>query len=234
MLRGLTPGILVFCLGACGHLTQNRSPEPLSRHGNPPFYEVAGKRYHVLRNAQGFQQTGTASWYGPGFHGKRTASGERYDQNGFTADHPSLPLPTYVQVTNLSNGKKTVVRINDRGPFHDHRIIDLSYAAAKKLDIVRRGTTKVHIRALVSQQPTARLYVQAGAFKQAIQAGELQQRLNKQQGLGKVLVENNDGWYRVIIGPLAHSVDLRNAVSGLRQLGLDDWFFINRVKKSSP
>ena len=122
--------------------------EPLSKYGNPSSYVVFGKTYHTLPTSQDFVQRGIASWYGKKFHGKRTSSGETYDMYGMTAAHTQLPLPTYVQVTNLKNGKQVVLRVNDRGPFHGNRVIDLSYTAATKLDIVREGTGLVEVRAL--------------------------------------------------------------------------------------
>lgn len=122
--------------------------EPLSKYGNPPSYVVFGKTYHTLTSSQGFVQRGIASWYGKKFHGRRTSSGEPYDMYGMTAAHTQLPLPTYVQVTNLKNGKQVVLRVNDRGPFHGNRVIDLSYTAAMKLDIVKQGTGLVEVRAL--------------------------------------------------------------------------------------
>ena len=119
--------------------------EPRSRYGNPASYEVFGRRYFVLANASGFRERGTASWYGPGFHGERTSSGEPYDMFGMTAAHKTLPLPAYVRVENLGNGRAVVVRVNDRGPFVGDRIIDLSYSAAAKLDMLRNGTAPVEI-----------------------------------------------------------------------------------------
>lgn len=126
--------------------------ETRSRYGNPSSYVVFGRRYHVMSNSQGYVERGIASWYGRKFHGRRTSSGEPYDMHGMTAAHKSLPLPTYVQVTNLKNGRTTVLRVNDRGPFHENRIIDLSYAAARKLDILDEGTGLVEVRALTSGQ----------------------------------------------------------------------------------
>jgi rare lipoprotein A len=124
------------------------APEPKSRYGNPDSYEVFGKRYHVLDTAEGYQERGVASWYGSKFHGRRTSSGEPYDMHAFTAAHKTLPLPTWVEVTNLRNRRSILVRVNDRGPFVANRIIDLSYAAAQELDIVGDGTGLVEIRAL--------------------------------------------------------------------------------------
>jgi rare lipoprotein A len=122
--------------------------EPRSRYGNPPFYEVFGKRYVVLPSSAGFVERGVASWYGPGFHEERTSTGEPYDMFGMTAAHKTLPLPVYVRVTNLTNGRSIVVRVNDRGPFVGNRIIDLSYTAAAKLDMLRNGTAFVEVRAI--------------------------------------------------------------------------------------
>jgi rare lipoprotein A len=120
--------------------------EPRSSHGNPPFYDVNGQRYEVLASADNFVERGVASWYGPDFHGHNTSSGEVYDMYAMTAAHRTLPIPCYARVTNLSNGRSVVVRINDRGPFVANRIIDLSYSAASRLDIVRTGTAFVELR----------------------------------------------------------------------------------------
>ncbi len=127
--------------------------EPRSRYGNPPEYTVFGKNYRVLATADGYVERGMASWYGTKFHGQYTSSREIYDMYAMTAAHRSLPLPTYVRVTNLQNGRSTVVRVNDRGPFHSDRIIDLSYAAAYKLGVVQSGTAMVEVRALDPNAP---------------------------------------------------------------------------------
>lgn len=118
--------------------------EPVSRGGNKD-YKVLGQNYMVWTGCNSYQEVGTASWYGPGFHGNNTSNGERYDQRGFTAAHKNLPLPSYVKVTNLENGKAVIVRVNDRGPFHGSRIIDLSEGAAKAIDMTRKGTAKVKL-----------------------------------------------------------------------------------------
>jgi rare lipoprotein A len=122
--------------------------EPRGTRGNPPFYEVFGKRYYVLASSEGFVERGTASWYGPGFHAASTSLGERYDMYAMTAAHKTLPLPAYAEVTNLRNGRKVIVRINDRGPFVGDRIIDLSYTAAAKLDMLLQGTAPVEVRVI--------------------------------------------------------------------------------------
>ncbi len=129
--------------------------EPRSRYGNPPFYDVFGKRYYVLSSSTAYVERGVASWYGPGFHKIRTSTGEPYDMYGMTAAHTSLPLPTYVRVTNLQNGRSVVVRVNDRGPFVDNRIIDLSYTAAAKLDMLRNGTAIVEVSSIDPPYPAA-------------------------------------------------------------------------------
>lgn len=140
--------------------------EPLSKYGNPDSYEQFGKRYWVMPNAKGFSETGVASWYGPGFDGKRTSSGEIYNMYDMTAAHKALPLPTYVSVKSLKTDKTVIVRVNDRGPFKGDRIIDLSYAAAAKLGIAKDGTGTVEVTVLDpaeygQQQATAALTLPA-------------------------------------------------------------------------
>lgn len=118
--------------------------EPMSRGGNKN-YTVLGQNYEVWLGCKSYLEYGTASWYGPGFHGNKTSNGEVYNQKGFSAAHKNLPLPSYLKVTNLDNGRAVVVRVNDRGPFHGTRIIDLSEGAARQLDMIRTGTAKVKI-----------------------------------------------------------------------------------------
>lgn len=122
--------------------------EPKSRYGNPPSYEVFGQRYYPLDTSRGYVARGTASWYGTQFHGKRASIGEPYDMYAMTAAHKTLPLPSYARVTNLENGRSIVVRVNDRGPFVEDRLIDLSFVAAGKLRILGPGTGAVEVRAL--------------------------------------------------------------------------------------
>jgi rare lipoprotein A len=134
-------------------------PEAKSRLGNGPNYEVLGKHYTVMPSAVGFKERGVASWYGKKFHGNRTSNWDIYDMYGMTAAHKTLPLPTYVRVRNLSNNRTIVVRVNDRGPFVDNRIIDLSYSAAQRLDMIKTGTSLVEIEAITfaataGDQPT--------------------------------------------------------------------------------
>lgn len=143
-------------------------PEPLvvdlprSRVGNRATYAVLGKQYRVLDDQRGYVEQGLASYYGNKFHGRRTSNMEVYDMYAFSAAHKSLPLPSFARVTNLDNGKSVTVRVNDRGPFHEGRVIDLSYAAAVKLGIVQRGTGRVEVRALVPDQAAPMLAAAAG------------------------------------------------------------------------
>jgi rare lipoprotein A len=160
--RPLAIAALCAALSACGGLDTIRprdlnpddiadavpGEEPRSAYGNPDSYVVNGKRYYTLRTAEGFAERGIASWYGNPFHGRRTSSGEVYDMYRMTAAHKQLPLPTYVQIRNLDNGRTATVKVNDRGPFKDNRVIDLSYAAALKLGVVAKGTAFVEIRAV--------------------------------------------------------------------------------------
>jgi rare lipoprotein A len=208
--------------------------EPRSTRGNPRFYTVLGRRYFVLETAEGYAERGVASWYGPGFHASATSNGERYDMYAMTAAHKTLPLPAYVQVTNLRNGRSVVVRVNDRGPFKDGRIIDLSYTAASKLDMLKDGTTFVEVRALTPAQKAAPpappqtpevLYVQAGAFGTEDNASRLLERL-RAQGVEKSFVRednvNGRTLYRVRVGPIPSVNEFDRVVARLRSLGVAD------------
>ena len=127
--------------------------EPRSRYGNPETYDALGEQYRVLKKTpRGYREHGRASWYGKKFHGRRTANGEIYDMFKMTAAHKTLPLPSYVRVSNKTNGRSVVVRVNDRGPFHPGRIIDLSYAAAVRLDLLKHGSAEVEMEVLTPQQ----------------------------------------------------------------------------------
>jgi rare lipoprotein A len=128
-------------------------PEARSKYGNGPVYEVFGKRYTVMPSSSGYQERGVASWYGKKFHGNLTSNRETYDMYQMTAAHKTLPLPSYVRVRNLRNGRSVVVRVNDRGPFVHNRIIDLSYSAALKLDMVRDGTSLVEVTVISFDTP---------------------------------------------------------------------------------
>jgi rare lipoprotein A len=138
----------VTSAGATPGTAQPAAPKGRSSRGNPPFYEVFGQRYHVMPASSGYREEGVASWYGKKFHGRPTSSGVIYNMHAMTAAHKTLPLPTLVRVTNMRNGRSVVVTVNDRGPFVDNRIIDLSYAAASRLDMIRAGTALVTVEAL--------------------------------------------------------------------------------------
>ena len=256
-MRCLVVLLWLGLLGACGLVPErDRQPdegidhasipgpvpraEPRSLYGNPRSYVVNGKQYFTLSSARGFVQRGIASWYGPKFHGRRTSSGETYDMHAMTAAHKTLPLPTYVLVRNLATGGRIVVRVNDRGPFHGDRIIDLSYAAATTLGIARRGTGLVEVRALEpgSRAPPAgktpplgsarsepvRLFVQAGAFRAAANATELRARLvavSRVPVRVRRAMSNGNAVYRVWLGPVA-SVEEADLLSNvLDVLGIE-------------
>jgi rare lipoprotein A len=207
--------------------------EPRSAKGNPSFYEVFGKRYFVLGTADGYLERGVASWYGPGFHAERTSNGESYDMYAMTGAHKTLPLPAYVRVTNLRNGRSVVVRINDRGPFKDGRIVDLSYTAAAKLDMLKDGTALVEVQALTpggdsritAPSPPGRLFVQAGAFGEEANAARLAARL-KSEGYAQAFVRqdavNGRTLFRVRIGPVPGVAEFDRAIADLRKLGIED------------
>jgi rare lipoprotein A len=182
-------------------------PDPVIRHerpasrGNPATYTVLGKTYRVMRSAHGYAATGNASWYGRKFHGRLTSSGEPFDMYQLTAAHRTLPIPTYARVTNLENGKTTVVRINDRGPFHDERIIDLSYAAAVKLGFAARGTARVRVETVVADR---RYVLQAGAFNDLDRADRLKAALAELTGQPAYVVKvSGTAPYRVRLGPVS-------------------------------
>jgi rare lipoprotein A len=198
--------------------------EPITAAGNPSRYTVLGKTYSVMDDANGYVERGLASWYGTKFHGRKTSNGETYSMYAMTAAHKSLPIPTYVQVINLKNGREVIVRVNDRGPFHANRIIDLSYVAAKKLGIVGHGTGFVEVRSIdprtwnkreakgkpdTNTQPVKlsssdSLFIQAGAFTSRHNANQLQQNLHALFPNRTVSLAYNeaDNLYRVRIGPL--------------------------------
>lgn len=217
--------------------------EAASAFGNRTPYTVLGKSYRVLPSAEGYVERGLASWYGQKFHGRHTSSREVYDMCSFSAAHKTLPLPSYVRVTNLDNGRSAIVRVNDRGPFHAGRIIDLSYAAAVKLGVDRTGTARVEVRALTGGADTAGAPAPAtlpptplapsniGAGPQIVQVGAYRERANARRIAGQledagienvqvdeVDVEAGKVW-RVRIGPLApRKVD--GVLDLIRGLGL--------------
>jgi rare lipoprotein A len=194
--------------------------EPLARLGNPPSYVALGQRYEVLKSSKGFVERGVASWYGPNFHGEKASIGEPYNMYAMTGAHRVLPLPCYARVTNLKNGRSVVVRLNDRGPFKDNRIVDLSYAAALKLDMLREGTALVELRVLepngantaaapavapLSPLNPMKLYAQVGAFSDKNNAEHLKTQLEP-LNLGPIVLTHeitaSKDLYKVRIGPI--------------------------------
>jgi rare lipoprotein A len=216
--------------------------EPRSASGNPRFYEVFGRRYYVLASAEGHRERGVASWYGEKFHGRRTSSGETYDMYAMTAAHKTVPIPAYARVINLQNGRTVVVRINDRGPFAENRIIDLSYAAAHRLDMIREGTAMVEIEiigpgspapARVTASRTERrgdadgMFVQAGAFRSRENAERLVVRIRDETGgSANVFVRedrvNGQPIYRVRIGPVSGVEQFDRVVQQMSRIGIPD------------
>lgn len=223
--------------------------EPHSRYGNPSSYEVFGKRYYVLSSSVAYVERGVASWYGPGFNRARTSDGESYDMYAMTAAHKTLPLPAYVRVTNLENGRSIEVRVNDRGPFVGNRIIDLSYTAAARLDMLRNGTAMVEVRGIdpaapvsdptapmgaaatpaAGTAPVARvqqpLFVQAGAFADPANAQRLVAKLRSAEH-SKIFVRDDviagRKMYRVRIGPVPNVPEFDRIVAALERVGVQD------------
>ncbi len=182
--------------------------DPKSQRGNHP-YVVFEQHYQVMDSAAGYDQIGRASWYGTKFHGRTTSSGEPYDMYELTAAHRSLPIPTYVRVTNLHNDKSSIVRVNDRGPFHDERIIDLSFAAAVKLGFERAGTARVRVESLAATSVAdagvapggARFFVDAGIYATAGSARSARDEVIALTGRNAFVVRVADT-FAVRIGPI--------------------------------
>jgi len=211
--------------------------EPLSESGNPESYEVRGERYHVMDSAAGFRERGIGSWYGSKFQGRQTASGERFDMYAMTAAHKRLPLPTYLRVKNLDNGRTIVVRVNDRGPFADNRILDLSYAAAAKIGMLKSGTAPVSIRAVgpgtaatgdvaesSAEAGSTSYYLQLGAFRSRRNARALvrqAERADLERAI-RIRQPSNDPLYRVQIGPFSNADAVDRATRSLKVIGLRD------------
>ena len=183
--------------------------------GGNKNYTVWGKDYQVLKSAEGFTETGIASWYGQKFHGHLTSNGEIYDMYSMSAAHKNLPLPTYVRVTNLDNGRKAVVRVNDRGPFHPGRVIDLSYAAAFKLGITQTGTANVKVEALHSA-PGFYIQVEKGQVKSSLQ--DKSSAIAALFQLPTKIVENS-GTFHLIAGPMEEQAQAQQVVADLIRSG---------------
>ncbi len=204
-----------------------------------------GKNYTVMDSSHGYQERGVASWYGKKFHGRMTSSQEPYDMYAMTAAHKELPLPTYVRVRNLKNNRSIIVRVNDRGPFIDNRLIDLSYSAALKLDMVRDGTSLVEVTAISFDSPAPRaaastvtkstavdskLFIQVGAFGDRDNA-ERRFRLLRNNGFGQAFVHKdtrqNPALYRIRIGPIAEVSQYDTLIGRLHDIGISETHLIS-------
>ncbi len=253
-MRTLLFLLALLWLTACSHRDAHRRPaqdgpprsgpersyaepqpidEPPARYGNKNPYTVLGRTYHLLPTARGYRETGIASWYGSKFHGQLTSSREVYDMHAFTAAHKTLPIPTVVRVTNLENGRSVRVRVNDRGPFHDNRIIDLSWAAARKLGMTQKGTALVRVEALfpdddrLPEKPagTDHFWLQVGAFSLKHNARALQKRLAdagmRKTRLQKAKLSSGQSVYRLQLGPLRTVDEADRFTRRLLDMGLE-------------
>lgn len=215
--------------------------EPRSRGGNKSPYTVLGKQYYIMNSSLGYREVGTASWYGKKFHGHQTSNGEIYDMYKMSAAHKSLPIPTYVRVTNLENNRQVIVRVNDRGPFHGNRLIDLSYAAASKLDMLKKGTARVRIEAIdaaawnrssmsasavvapVATASAAGRYLQVGAYSSRGSADYVKSQLSPVlEGLSvhiRPATSQGRTLYKVQIGPLKSNTSVSELINQVEQMG---------------
>jgi len=218
--------------------------EPLARYGNHTPYEVFGKKYYLLPSNEGYHEKGVASWYGSKFHGRRTSSGEPYDMHLATAAHKTLPLPSYAEVTNLDNGRKVIVKINDRGPFKDDRLIDMSYGAALRLDMIATGTARVDVRVIdvsaagastastvsaagattastvAGNAEEAGTWLQAGAYGRREGAEKMAGQLEQAQ-LIPVSIHQLDELFRVWLGPFSSNSEVESVIARAIELGFD-------------
>lgn len=209
--------------------------------GNKNPYTVLGKTYHLIADERAYKERGKASWYGQKFHGQRTSNGEIYDMYAMTAAHKTLPIPSYVRVTNIANGKTAVVRVNDRGPFHADRIIDLSYAAAQRIGILGTGTGVVDVEIVLptdaappprEREPTIAVapgselppntYLQLGAFSSEASARQFAADVGRQLGYPLIIrrSQTDKVVYRVRLGPLANARQLQNAREQVQKLSI--------------
>lgn len=276
MTRGVAALLVLGLVAGCVSLTSRQSapvqapPAPIvdepgqpvrSSRGNPAFYDVFGRRYYVSTSSAGYREKGVASWYGTKFHGRLTSSGEPYDMYALTAAHKTLPLPTRVRVTNLRNGRSVVVMVNDRGPFVSNRLIDMSYAAARELDMINDGTAWVTVEALPydggSSMPPAEpspqliaastesaatpdmplMYLQVGAFGEPANAEQLKRRLLS-DGIAKVRIHHDAGiqpaLYRVRLGPIADVAEYDQLVQRVASLNIRDAHLVTEEPDGHP
>lgn len=216
-------------------------PETVTKAGNKSPYEVFGKTYWVLPSNKGYRESGIASWYGTKFHGRLTSNGEIYNMYGMTAAHKSLPIPSYAKVTNTENGRSIVVRINDRGPFHEQRIIDLSYVGAMKLGYADKGTAKVIVEAIdttpssdpkpitvtasttAPKAPSAKVatagngqYLQVGAFTNMATAQQFKNKISHLVSQ-PINLRTQDKLHKLWIGPISDKIELLNIKAMLKK-----------------
>ncbi len=200
--------------------------EPLRVGGPNKPYEVLGERYVPMSSDVPYAERGLASWYGSAFHGRPTANGEIYDMHGMTAAHKTMPLPSYARVRNPANGRAVIVRVNDRGPFHPGRIIDLSYAAAAKLGVLAgvmpvevERLTHDMIRAGSGASAGAQYWLQLGAFLDADGAAQLQRLVRSEAGwiAPRLTVLDQAPWFRVRAGPWGDRVEAESMAARLSQ-----------------
>jgi rare lipoprotein A len=254
-LHYLTPIVTAMLLAACSDIAFEESdraptrqiaaheviepsprPDPILAAGNTSPYVVHRKEYKVMERSDGYRERGRASWYGLKFHGRPTANGEIYDAYAATAAHRTLPIPCYVRVTNLENGNNMVVRVNDRGPFHSERIIDLSYGAAVKLGFAEAGTAAVEIEVMSVDgvvdrrgepgfSSAAYRYVQVGSFGNAGAARSLSRQLHEQLQAPVVVAQLQMGsktWHRVRVGPIEDQDRLLGLQLELEEMGYEN------------
>ncbi|SHO58003.1 septal ring lytic transglycosylase RlpA family protein [Vibrio quintilis] len=205
--------------------------EPYSLGGNKN-YTVNGKSYNIIRDPEGYKAQGIASWYGKKFHGHLTSNGEIYDMYSMTAAHKTLPIPSYVKVTNTKNGKSAIVRVNDRGPFHPARIIDLSYAAAYKLGILQTGTAPVMVEFLTQKKekpekaefsPAAHYVIQISSSKQLNSTRTLSKKLSQTLSVTS-FINSLDDKYRVFLGPFDNFARTQQILEEVKRLGYNTAF----------
>ncbi|RJX71678.1 septal ring lytic transglycosylase RlpA family protein [Vibrio sinensis] len=206
--------------------------EPYSLGGNSD-YTLRGQRYEIIKEPQGFTEKGQASWYGKKFHGHLTSNGEIYDMYSMTAAHKTLPIPSYVKVTNTDNGKSTIVRVNDRGPFHPGRIIDLSYAAATKLDVIRTGTANVEIEVIQTTKPVEehkqkafpKFVIQVASSQHEDRVRTLSQDLGQKLSVASFVgVGSDKKIHRVFLGPFDDYLLTQKALEQVKVLGYSSAF----------
>ncbi|WP_425281510.1 septal ring lytic transglycosylase RlpA family protein [Pseudoalteromonas xiamenensis] len=246
ILACLVLGFLTACSAGRYHIRQDaaplRTPTPLeiqdalvtneaksTAAGRP--YTVLGKSYTPLKTEKGYRAEGIASWYGRKFHGYYTSNGEVFNMFSMTAAHKTLPLPSFVKVTNLDNGKSAIVRVNDRGPFHDDRVIDLSYAAAYKLGYLSNGTARVKIEAITLDEPVTRYtYVQVAASSQLDNITALGANLAQQFSLGTNVIEEK-GLYKLRLSPIVSDEEAQKLLATLRDGQFNQAFLLYSEKQ---